>query len=161
MVWLRRRPPALEGEARRLVLLTLPPDADADVQAPLRQHVDGCGRLGQDDWTPQRGDQDVGGETDPGGHRGEVGNGGDRVEPGPVGTGRLLTAPRAAVGGVAVRVEVLPEHDVVREHKSIDAGLIGGPGELDQGRPVSGILCGKRTQAGRQLHWHRHSLSPF
>ena len=54
----------VEVEAGGVVLLALPTHADAEVEASAGEHVEGGGRLGEDDRTPQRRDEDVGAEPD-------------------------------------------------------------------------------------------------
>ena len=58
------RPRPVELEPGGLVLLALPADADAEVEAAAREHVEGRRRLGQHHRAPQRGDEDVGAEAD-------------------------------------------------------------------------------------------------
>ena len=50
------------------------------------------------------------------------GEDGQRLEPVPVGTGRLATALDSPGLGPAVRLEVLAEHDVVGDDDPVDAG---------------------------------------
>ena len=60
-----------------------------------------------------------------------------RLEPAAVGTGRLAAADDAAELGLAVGLEVLAEHDVIRHHDPVDARLLGGPGPVHQVAPVA------------------------
>ena len=63
-----------EVETGRFVLLPLPADADAEIDATVGEDVEGGQLLGQHDRPPQRREQDVGAEPDLvrlGGHRGE------------------------------------------------------------------------------------------
>ena len=54
-----------EVETGRFVLLALPADADAEVDATVREDVEGGQLLGEHDRPPQRREQDVGAESNP------------------------------------------------------------------------------------------------
>ena len=82
----------------------------------------------------QRRDQDAGREAHPLGGAGEHGERGQRLEPVAVGTGRLAAALLAADLGSSVLVEVLAEHDVVRDHEPVDAGPVVAPRGLRASR---------------------------
>ena len=64
-----QRAAAVEVETGGVVLLALPADADAEVEPSAREHVERRRRLRQHDRAPERGEQDVGAETDLVGHR--------------------------------------------------------------------------------------------
>ena len=138
----------LEGQTGCLVLLPLPAHADADVEAAAREHVDRRRRLRQGDRPAQGSEEDVGPEPHPRGHRRQMGDGRQRIEPEPVGTGWLASTPGAAVGGVTVRLEILAEHHVIGGHQPVDPRVVGGAGELDELRPIVVILGGPGPQGG-------------
>ena len=85
-----------EVEPGRLVLLALPADADAEVDAAAREDVERGELLGQHRRPAQRGEQDVGAEPDPVGLRRDRGEDRERLEPVAVGTGGLAAALDAA-----------------------------------------------------------------
>ena len=128
-------PPTAVVEPGRLVLLALPADADAEVEAPARQHVEGGRRLGQHRRPSQGGEQDGGAEPHPGGGAGDDGQGGHRLQPAAVGPGGLAAALDAAPLGLPVRVEVLAEDDVVGHDDPVDARLLGGQRPGPPGSP--------------------------
>ena len=72
---------------------------------------------------------------------------GERLEPVPVGTGRLPSALDATRFGLAVRVEVFAEHDVVGNDDSVDAGLVGCARQVEEVVPTAGIFGRERAQA--------------
>ena len=100
-VWSSSRPRRSKLEPGGLVLLALPADADAEVEAAAGEHVEGGGRLGEHDRPAQGGDEDVGPQPDVGGRAGQHRERGHRFEPVAVGPGRLHApgpCPRPRVG---------------------------------------------------------------
>ncbi len=111
----------VEVEPGRVVLLALPADAHAEVESPAREDVERRRRLGEHDRSAQRRDEDVRAQPDARRHAADDGQRGERLEPVTVGPGRLLAARAAAELRAAVRLEVLAEHDVVRDDQLVDA----------------------------------------
>ena len=117
--------PGLEVQPGRLVLLALPSDAHAEVDATVRQDVEGRHLLGEHDRATQGGQEDVGAEPDPGGPCRHGREDRERLEPVPVGTGGLATALHPARLGAGVGVEVLAEDHVVGHDEAVDPGRVG------------------------------------
>ena len=63
-VWSSRRPRPSKSRPAASYSSRCQPDADAEVEATAREHVEGGGRLGEHRRTAQRGDEDVGAEPD-------------------------------------------------------------------------------------------------
>ena len=159
-VWSSRRPRPSNDETGGVVLLALPADADAEVEAAARQHVERGGRLRQHRGPPQRGDEDVGAEPDARRHAREHRERGQRLEPVPVGPGRLLAAGLTADLGSAVLLEPFAEHDVVGHDEPVDARFVGDARGVEQGLPGTGILGGERTHIDRELRL-RHGRGAY
>ena len=79
-------------------------------------------------------------------------SGSSQCPSGPVGWRPPSTPP---VSGSAVRLEVLAEHHVVGDDDPVDAGQVGGPGQVEDVVPGAGILGrvgGQRDREPRRRH---------
>ena len=141
----------VEVEPGRLVLLALPPDADAEVEAASRQHVEGRGRLGEDDRTAERGKKDAGREAHAFGDPGDDAQGRHRLEPVPVGAGGLAAPALTSDLGTRVGVELLTEHHVVREDEPVDADAVVQTRGVEQRAPACRRVVRVRDERRREL----------
>jgi len=129
---------ALEGEPRSFVLLLLPADACPDVEPAVRKHVERGERLGEHDRAAQRRDQDARHQAAVLRHAGDHRQQRDRLEPVAVGASWLPAARGPSDLGLAVLIEVLAEHHMVRDDESVDARSIGGAHLGEQRLPATG-----------------------
>ena len=58
-----------------------------------------------------------------------------------VGAGGLAATGGAALGGVTVGVELLPEGDVVGQRQPIEADAVGDPRQVEHRLPPDRIVC--------------------
>ena len=155
-VWSRSRPRPSKSRPARVVLLALPADADAEVEAAARQHVEGGGGLGEHRGPAQRGEEDVGAEPDARRHAREHRERGQRLEPVPVGPGRLLAAGLTADLGSGVRLEPFAEHDVVGHDEPVDARFVG-----DAPRSRTGVARYRDPRRRTNAHGSRAEASTW
>ena len=139
--------PPFEIEARRLILLALPADADSEVEAPGREDVDGGRGLRQDHRSTEGSEQDPRRQPHPGRDAAQCGQDGQGLEPVSVRARRLPAALLPADFRSRVRVHVLAEHDVVRDEDAVDAGVVRSPGHLEQRPPAVGARIVRRVRA--------------
>ena len=116
-----RAPRRAHGHAEGVELLLQPADADAELDPPARQVVEGGQLLGQHDRVALREDEDAGGEAERRRDRGDVGQPDQRVRDGRRRHRRHLPVGAVRVGGrVVVGVD-----DVLDGPDRLEAGGLG------------------------------------
>ena len=133
----------LEVDAERAVLAAQVAGCHRQREPTAREHVDGGGRLRDEERVAVRQHDDVGDQPDALGHRGDVGERGERVE-------RV----------VAARVEPLVgRRRVVGERDAVEARRLRGPGEAGQVLTRDELrVVGVRDRAGRWSSASRREL---
>ena len=133
---IEQTPARTEVETSRLVLLALPADADAEVDSTMREHVERGHLLREHGGTAQCREQHVRAEANAGRLRCDACQHGERFEPVPVGSRRLLPALQTAAGRSTVGVELFAEHDVIGDDDAVDARVVGRPSQIEDVSPA-------------------------
>ena len=140
-----------ELETRGVVLFLLPAHTYTEIDATTGQHIERRQCLRQHHGTAQRGDEDVGAETDLRRDTRDDRQHRERLEPKAIGTSGLLAARRAAEFGTAVGLEILTVDNVVGYDETIDTGDVGGLGSVEDVLPRTLIFRGERQKGHREL----------